>query len=95
MRLIDSDELIMTIDCSADLGGALGETVRSVKAYAIHKVESARTVDAVKVVRCKDCKHWQDQEEGVVESAICVREKPMVMEIGPHGYCSYGERRER
>lgn len=54
-----------------------------------------RAIEAlsVEVVRCEDCVHWQDQEEGVVESAVCVREKPMVMEIGPYGYCSYGERR--
>ena len=63
------------------------------RAAVLHELDRFPTFDAVEVVWCKDCKHWQDQEEGVVESAVCVREKPMVMEIGPHGYCYYGERR--
>lgn len=51
------------------------------------------------IIHCKDCKHWQDQEEGVVEVPICARpankyEKfPFVMIIGGDGFCSYAERR--
>lgn len=63
-------------------------------------IENAPTADVVEVVRCKDCKYWQDQEEGIVEVPICARiqsapeENPLVMIIGENGYCSYGERRE-
>ena len=52
------------------------------------------------IVRCKDCKYWQDQEEGVVEVPICARPQnrferfPMVMIIGADGFCSFGKRRE-
>lgn len=51
------------------------------------------------IVRCKDCKYWQDQEEGIVEVPICARlenkyEKfPLVMLIDGDGFCSYAERR--
>lgn len=50
------------------------------------------------IIRCKDCKYWQDQEEGVIEVPICARpankyEKlPFVMLIGGDGFCSYAER---
>ena len=52
------------------------------------------------LVRCWDCKFWQDQEEGVVEVPICARPQnkfekhPMVMIIGADGFCSFGKRRE-
>ena len=52
------------------------------------------------IIRCKECKFWQDQEEGVVEVPICARPQnkfekhPMVMIIGADGFCSFGKRRE-
>ena len=63
-------------------------------------IDTEPTADVVEVVRCKDCKYWQDQEEGIVEVPICARiqsaseENPLVMIIGENGYCSYGERAE-
>ena len=46
-------------------------------------------VDAVEVVRCKDCKHWKED---------ILRDDQKICEIGfyfidGNGYCSYGERR--
>lgn len=97
MRLIDADALkdlitnnvYVVSDCINSRDYGMFWTGGIEKA-----IDEQPTIDAVEVVRCKDCKHWQDQEEGVVESPICVREQPMVMEIGPYGYCSYGKRRE-
>lgn len=51
------------------------------------------------LIRCRDCKYWQDQEEGVIEVPICARPEnkyekfPLVMLIGGDGFCSYAERR--
>ena len=45
MRLIDADELIKDIDCSADMGGALGKVVECVKYYAKFMVASAPTIE--------------------------------------------------
>lgn len=53
------------------------------------------------IIRCKDCKYWQDQEDGVVEVPICARPEnkfdkhPMIMIIGKDGFCSFAERREK
>lgn len=44
----------------------------------------AQRVDAVEVVRCKDCEYWDDMEK------VCV---DMMME-NSNGYCSYGKRRK-
>lgn len=52
------------------------------------------------LVRCKDCKHWQDAEEGIVECPVCTRpESPSDIPkfkfvVGAEGFCSYGERQD-
>ena len=54
-------------------------------------IENIPTADVVEVVRCKDCKYWQDQEEGIVEVPICTRSE-LISIRGKDDYCSYGER---
>ena len=44
------------------------------------------------VVRCKECKYWQDQAEWIAEVPICKRDG-FVMIVGEDDYCSYGERK--
>ena len=50
--------------------------------YHYSRIENAPTVDAVEVVRCKDCKHYKI---GLCYGWHCVEEDD---------FCSYGERRE-
>lgn len=63
MRLIDADSLVSSLN-----NGRLKEqTGRAVPfnagvAFALTMVEYAPTIDAVPVVRCKDCM-WRDAEE--------------------------------
>lgn len=53
------------------------------------------------LIRCKDCRFWQNQEEGVVEVPICIRplnkheEHPFRFLVGKDDYCSFAERKER
>ena len=48
----------------------------------IDRIKAAHTVDAVEVVRCKDCKYWAHGD--------CYR-----IELSrPNDFCSYAERRE-
>lgn len=98
MRLIDADELLKWI---------LGQS----KSPSCPKNESAFGLRIIKhidrmpsaqqeIIRCKDCKYWQDQEEGIVEVPICARPQnkyekfPLVMLIDGDGFCSFGKRRE-
>ena len=53
-------------------------------------IDDAPTVDAVEVVRCKDCKHWQDIGKGCTDHVRCC-EIGFYM-IGENGYCYFGER---
>lgn len=57
------------------------------------------TIDAVPVVRCKDCRYWKDQAEGVVEVPVCEYDcrngKIGITQImGAEDYCSHGERKD-
>lgn len=54
-------------------------------------IEEAPTVDAVEVVRCKDCEFWNDGWFPECTMGKCKRGKPVL--TGPHHYCSYGVRR--
>lgn len=50
-------------------------------------------IDAVPVVRCKDCKHWgTDWALGETEYVKCCEFGRYM--VGLNGYCVYGERKE-
>ena len=58
---------------------------------AIAQVKKAPAVDAVAVVRCKDCKRWLKDVPGCTDFVgRCEFANYMV---GATGYCVYGERR--
>ena len=76
MRLIDADALLAEYDRQHE-----GEPGKARKL-----IEDAPTVDAVEVVRCKDCRHIS------VERGLCfcnLWEKFNGM--GYDGFCNYGE----
>ena len=79
-RLIDADALIE----EALTEGAYGY----VDAL---QIANAAAVDAVPVVRCKDCKYWQDNNDGYPheECRWGHGETP-----DANDFCSYGERKE-
>lgn len=58
------------------------------KSYIIGVLEEQPTVDAVPVIRCKDCKHWQcdDSESYCDELGI--------FDTDMNSYCSYGKRKD-
>lgn len=59
---------------------------------ALRIAETAPAVDAVEVVRCRDCKHWGTGYGGETEyGKVCEFANYMV---GANGYCLYGERKE-
>lgn len=105
MRLIDADaleelfrEVIGSLSRRTDCNLNFEYMIRP-SAMTIEMIKDAPTIDAVEVVRCKDCKFWQNQEEGVIEVPICARPKnkyeklPFRFMIGEDGFCSFAERR--
>lgn len=84
MRLINIDELPLLTVCGED-------GLAAAKAFAF-ALNSLRTVDAVEVVRCKDCKHYIANDVGT----WCNRRLENLdrAHTCPNGFCSYGERKE-
>lgn len=90
MRLIDADALgvgrcskdILPADYCAGWNGL------------INLIEQAPTIDAVEVVRCKDCKHWG----GVVFGFRCKKWSSYpntIIQTLEDDFCSHGERKEK
>lgn len=58
-------------------------------------IEAAPAVDAVEVIRCKDCKHYQCAISSLLgEVMCCTRQGNMNVMKEAHDFCSWGERKE-
>ena len=96
MRLIDGDALIEKFNEKVDMAECLIDA-RTAERFATFcsladAVEEMPTADAEVVVRCKDCKYWQDNNDGYPheECRWWHGETP-----DANDFCSYGERREK
>lgn len=93
MRLIDADALGI---------GTANPGVFQDRAYAdgwnsaVSILENAPTVDAVPVVRCKDCVHYREtcDWDGCAYKACHHRADVIITKRASDDYCSYGERRD-
>lgn len=52
----------------------------------LYAIDNTPNVDAVEVVRCKDCKYWEDNK-------YCAT-RVIDNETEPNDYCSWGQKRE-
>lgn len=90
MRLIDADALIEKHceGCGQDIkDGCKTDPVCATLMW----FEDAPTIDAVPVVRCKDCDHKHAVScEGIV---LCTYRGKMI-QMKPSDFCSYGERKD-
>lgn len=91
MRLVDADKLEVVTE-------TVPEDVENADDYmygfrrALEQMDKQPTVDAVPVVRCKDCIYWQDNNGGYPHKDCRWGndETP-----DPYDYCSFGERINR
>lgn len=93
MRLIDAEALGVG-RCSKDVLPA---------AYCagwnglINLIEQAPTVDAVPVVRCRDCRHYKEfrtkRHKQVMRLCCRMGKYDMEYHVNPDDFCSYGERK--
>ena len=99
MRLIDADRLSEAI---YDNVPAPYEDASWAKENCLAEIEAAQTIDAVPVVRCRECKHHRDKNEHeqqylVEDILICT--SPDATDdcwnaVWPDHFCSYGKRKE-
>ena len=93
MRLIDSYSAKEALEYTL-----VGDAV----SMAERVIDSQPTVDAVPVVRCRECKHHRDkneQERKYLVEDILICTSPDATEdcwnaVWPDHFCSYGERKE-
>ena len=52
-------------------------------------ISNAPTVDAVEVVRCKDCLYWEEYDGEM----FCLCNVNLMTDTAADDFCSYGERR--
>ena len=61
----------------------------------IIEIDKLPTVDAVPVVRCRDCKNWHKLESSLIgEIMCCTAQGCMNVQKEPDDFCSYGERKD-
>ena len=86
MRIIDADSLLKhagIFEVKARARGCGNSILNLAKAWLWNEVNIAPTIDAVPVVRCRECKH-----PGFCGDATNLEA------MGFYGYCSRGERKE-
>ena len=96
MRLIDADNLAPDI-CDAEI-----EYGTKPVHFSANAIDFAPTIDAVPVVRCRECKHHRDkneQEQQYLVEDILICTSPDVTDdcwsaVWPDHFCSYGKQKE-
>lgn len=101
MRLIDADALIEDIKTKLwDWDTIDGITSSTVLRQTITDIGNAPTIDAVPVVRCKDCVHGTDRAEEFGEGCVNPIACMMYSSDGEpdffpkDNYCGFGERKD-
>ena len=97
-RLIYAEDLFEPVDFTVlQMGGRSGgKTMAMYEQLFRKRVEMAPTVDAVEVVRCKDCIHYcQTRAYGSTYMGCEVFDgaNEIPYETEPDDFCSYGERK--
>ena len=90
MRLIDADALIEDIKSFWDWDSIDGITATTVLKQTISDISHAPTIEAVPVVRCKNCKH-RYITGSTTHYYVC---DFMDAEYNDNGYCHHGERKD-
>ena len=86
MRLIDADRLSESI---YDNVPAPYEDASWAKENCLAEIEAAPTMDAVPVVRCRECKWWQEDDD----IGHCDNPDGLDNYAKPDDFCSYGKRK--
>ena len=93
MRIIDADALLKhagIFEVKARARGCGNSILNLAKAWLWNEVNIAPTIDAVPVVRCRECKHCDPENHHCdhhMGTAAPLRRKP-------DDFCSYGDRKE-
>ena len=102
-RLIDANAIVESLTNFTPNGwGKDVPYIRSEWAAAVKikdnfmkAITEAPTIDAVEVVRCKDCKHYKPQKKSAHwENKANYCNRIVTITVQPYDFCSHGERKE-
>ena len=85
MRLIDADNLVPDI-CDAEI-----EYGTKPVHFSANAIDLAPTVDAVPVVRCRECKYRESDD---IFGMLWCNLDSCTKRVKPYDFCSYGKRKE-
>ena len=95
MRLINASRAIARVEeipILTDKNQSFYEGCRYMQKRVLRIFHTSKTIDAVEVVRCKDCVYFSH------EKIMCNHEGNIILDIGktayPNDFCSYGERKD-
>ena len=95
-RLIDANALLENIQYRLPVNDMVAQLINDIVDITRTQIVNAPTVDAVPVVRCRDCKHraeYFDSGKYVCELWHC-RVCGSWDYVKDNDFCSYGERKE-
>lgn len=92
--LIDRAALLADIEEAVIISGRFNETNAEIRGAnkITHRIKTAPAVDAVEVVRCKDCKYFSESGERPELFGFC-NLYPLALSRLSDGFCNFGERR--
>lgn len=93
-RLIDANVLLEKVQFRLQLDTELSEIVAGCVNITQKLIEAAPTIDAVEVVRCKDCKNLRFDKDFATGRYCALRNVNGGRFCEDIDFCSYGERRE-
>lgn len=94
-KLISASALLEKVQFRVEAKGVVGATVRDMVGITRKLIDEAPAVDAIPVVRCKDCKSWQHTGGGIGD---CTNSRYAIPHfccpsMAANGFCCLGERR--
>jgi hypothetical protein len=99
-RLIDANSFINFFEKAKKIAevipGEMGNILRGLYDEVIEEIKKQPTVDAVEVVRCRDCVHY-DNSEGIQWCHLNSKFAQWGTDwhsFPEDGFCSYGERKD-
>ena len=97
-RLIDANSILddfLKRYTEMEKDGKLVFAACEIKQDFADMISNATTVDAVEVVRCKDCKHYKPQKKSAHwENRANYCNRVVTIKVQPDDFCSYGERKD-
>ena len=90
-RLIDADKIVNGIALYMTENAYLNDTPLDALKMVANWITDAPTVDAVEVVRCRECHCYTPVDKRIGKCVFMIGEHQYVV---PNGYCYLGERKD-